>query len=101
MDMLEVRRCFTAYGSGEIAESELRGRIRRALSVNPRLSTAYIALAEAYRRANIIDVRLHSTINADIAEITSPPLGNTRVGPGANPESTRRNSSPPDEGRRR
>ncbi|MDB6087540.1 MAG: protein kinase, partial [Gammaproteobacteria bacterium] len=72
MDITEVRHRFAAYGSGELTQSELRNIIRTALTREPLLSTAYIALTEAYRRAKVIDAELHSSIVADIREITGP-----------------------------
>ncbi len=72
MDITEVRRRFAAYGAGELTETELRSTIRHALTEQPLLSSAYVALTEACRRANIIDPELHSTIIADITEITGP-----------------------------
>jgi hypothetical protein len=72
MDIIEVRQRFAAYGVGELSESELRSSIRRALTEQPQFSSTYVALTEAYRRANVIDSDLHSTIIADITEITGP-----------------------------
>jgi serine/threonine protein kinase len=85
MDITEVRHRFAAYGSGELTQSELRDIIRTALTREPLLSTAYIALSEAYRRARVIDAELHSTIVADIREITGPRL-NPALSPADNPE---------------
>jgi serine/threonine protein kinase len=79
MDISEVQRHFTAYGSGELAEGELRNSIREALSEDPELSPAFVALADAYRRANLIDADLQSAIIADITEVTGPKLGLTMV----------------------
>ncbi len=87
MDTVEVRRRFTAYGAGEIPADELRLTIRNSLGQNPLLASAYVALAEAYRRANVIDAGLQSVINSDIAEVTGPRFARTRIrppGPGAN-----------------
>jgi predicted Ser/Thr protein kinase len=72
MDITEVRRRFAAYASGSLSEAELRNGIRTALVEEPVLSTAYIALTEAYRRANVIDADLQSSIVADISELTGP-----------------------------
>jgi serine/threonine protein kinase len=72
MGLSEVQQQFTAYGSGRLPALELRNCIRSALNEDPQLSLAFLALAEAYRRANLIDASLHSTINADIAEVTRP-----------------------------
>ena len=58
--------------AGEIPADELRLTIRNSLSQNPLLASAYVALAEAYRRANVIDAGLQSVINSDIAEVTAP-----------------------------
>ena len=74
MDITEVRHRFAAYGSGELTQSQLRDIIRSALTREPSLSTAYIALSEAYRRAQVIDAELHAVIVADIREITGPRL---------------------------
>src|SRR5579863_6570759 len=81
MDISEVQKHFTAYGSGQLPEYELRNCIRSALCEDPELSPAFLALAEAYRRANLIDANLQLTINADIAEVTGPRLGLTMVRP--------------------
>ena len=82
MSIAEMQRHFTAYGSGELPEFELRSLIRSALAQEPQLSPACMALADAYRRANLIDAKLQSTINADIAEVTGPILaGLTMVRP--------------------
>src|SRR6516225_4057733 len=70
MGLSEVQQQFTAYGSGRLPAPELRNCIRSALTQDPQLSLAFLALAEAYRRANLIDAAMHSTINADIAEVT-------------------------------
>ena len=75
MSIAEMQRHFTAYGSGQLPEFELRSRIRSALAQEPQLSPACMALMDAYRRANLIDAKLQSTINADIAEVTGPMLG--------------------------
>jgi serine/threonine protein kinase len=72
MGLSEVQQHFTAYGSGRLPALELRNCIRSALTEDPQLSLAFLALAEAYRRANLIDAALHSTINADIAAVTRP-----------------------------
>jgi serine/threonine protein kinase len=72
MDITEVRHRFAAYGSGKLSQDELRNNIRDALSREPFLSPAYIALCEAYRRAQVIDAELYSSIVADIREITGP-----------------------------
>jgi hypothetical protein len=79
MSIAEMQRHFTAYGSGQLPEFELRSRIRSALAQEPQLSPACMALMDAYRRANLIDAKLQSTINADIAEVTGPILGLTMV----------------------
>lgn len=83
MDISDVQRQFTAYGHGQLPESELRSCIRAALSAEPGLSPTFIALADAYCRAHFIDDELRSTIVADIAEITAPKFELTRVRPGA------------------
>jgi serine/threonine protein kinase len=72
MGLSEVQQQFTAYGSGRLPALELRNCIRSALTEDPQLSLAFLALAEAYRRANLIDAALHSTINSDIAAVTRP-----------------------------
>ena len=72
MGIAEVQRHFNAYGSGQLPEFELRQFICDALAEDPKLSTAFIALTDAYRRANLIDAQLQSTINADIADLTGP-----------------------------
>jgi len=91
MGISEMQRKFSAYGSGELPEFELRTFIRSALSKEPQLTLAFVALTDAYRRANLIDASLHSMINADIAEVTGPnaafetmvrPVGFTPVSPG-------------------
>jgi serine/threonine protein kinase len=79
MGISEMQRQFSAYGSGQLPEFELRSFIRRALAQEPELSQAFIALTDAYRRANLIDATLQSTINADIVEVTGPRLGLTMV----------------------
>jgi serine/threonine protein kinase len=81
MDISEVQRHFTAYGSGELPEGELRNSIREALSEDPYLSPAFVALADAYRRANLIDADLQSAIIADITEVTGPKSSLTIVRP--------------------
>jgi len=83
MDISDVQRQFTAYGHGQLPESELRSCIRSALGAEPGLSPTFIALADAYCRAHFIDDELRSTIIADIAEITAPKFELTRVRPGA------------------
>src|ERR1700722_13303271 len=72
MGIAEVQRHFNAYGSGQLPEFELRRFICDALAEDPKLSPAFIALTDAYRRANLIDAQLQSTINADIADLTGP-----------------------------
>jgi serine/threonine protein kinase len=42
------------------------------LRQEPELSSAFVALTDAYRRANLIDAQLQTTINADIVEVTTP-----------------------------
>ncbi|MDB6159667.1 MAG: serine/threonine protein kinase [Gammaproteobacteria bacterium] len=79
MGIAEMQRHFTAYGSGQLPEFELRSFIRSALAQEPQLSPALMALTDAYRRANLIDAKLQSTINADIAEVTGPILDLTMV----------------------
>ena len=79
MGIAEMQRHFTAYGSWQLPEFELRSFIRSALAQEPQLSPALMALTDAYRRANLIDAKLQSTINADIAEVTGPILGLTMV----------------------
>jgi serine/threonine protein kinase len=81
MNIAEVQRHFTAYESGEIPEAELRDCLRKALAREPELSSAFIALIEAYRRARLIDPDLQSTLNADIAEVTGPRMGATMIRP--------------------
>jgi serine/threonine protein kinase len=81
MGLAEMQRHLTAYGSGHLPEYELRSLIRSALAQEPQLSPAFMALTDAYRRANLIDAKLQSTINADIAEVTGPNLGLTMVRP--------------------
>jgi serine/threonine protein kinase len=72
MGIAEMQRHFNAYGSGQLPEFELRRFICDALTADPKLSPAFIALTDAYRRANLIDAQLQSTINADIADLTGP-----------------------------
>jgi serine/threonine protein kinase len=72
MGIAEVQRHFNSYGSGQLPEFELRRFICDALAEDPKLSPAFIALADAYRRANLIDAQLQATINADIADLTGP-----------------------------
>jgi hypothetical protein len=79
MGITEMQRHFTAYGSGQLPEFELRSFIRSALAQEPQLSPAFMALTDAYRRANLIDAKLQSTIAADIAEVTGPILDLTMV----------------------
>jgi len=55
MGIAEVQRHFAAYELGQIPEFELRSCLRNELAQQPELSSAYIALVEAYRRANLID----------------------------------------------
>src|ERR1700760_3536143 len=81
MDISEVRRHFTAYGSGELPEGELRNSIREALMEDPDLSPTFVALADAYRRANLIDAHLESAIIADITEVTGPKTALTMIRP--------------------
>jgi predicted Ser/Thr protein kinase len=79
MGIAEARQQFSAYGSGHLPEFELRGFIRRAVQLEPQLSYAIIEMTESYRRANLIDDELHSTIAADIDEVTRPMTGATIV----------------------
>ena len=79
MGIAEARQQFSAYGSGQLPEFELRGFIRRAIQQEPQLSYAIIEMTDAYRRANLIDDQLHSTITADIDEVTRPMTGITMV----------------------
>jgi serine/threonine protein kinase len=79
MGIAEAREHFSAYGSGQLPEFELRGFIRRAVQLEPQLSYAIIEMTDAYRRANVIDDQLHSTITADIDEVTRPMMGATIV----------------------
>src|SRR6516225_5197354 len=72
MSIAEVQRHFTAYESGEIPEFELRNCLRNAIAQEPELCSAFVALIEAHRRANLIDPNLQSTLNADIEEVTGP-----------------------------
>src|SRR5215467_15755705 len=81
MGIAEVQRHFTAYESGEIPEFELRNCLRNALAQEPELSSAFIALIEAHRRANLIDLNLQSTLNADIEEVTGPRVALTMIRP--------------------
>ena len=74
MELKELRRRFADYASGDLSESELRNVIRAALVEEPMLATAYVALAAAYRRANVIDDELQSSIVADITDVTGPHL---------------------------
>jgi serine/threonine protein kinase len=79
MGIAEVQRQFNAYGSGQLPEFELRRFICDALAEDPKLSSAFIALTDAYRRANLIDAQLQATINADIADLTGPSSDLTMV----------------------
>ena len=81
MGIAEVQRKFSAYSSGRLPEIELRNCIKSALNEDPQLYPIFVELAEVYRRANLIDAGLQSTINADIAEVTGPRLELTRVRP--------------------
>ena len=94
MDIAELQRHFAAYGSGELPEVALRNSIRTALNEDPYLSSAFIALAEAYHRANVIDADLQATIVADIAEVTAPKLALTMLRP-LDPEGPVRAVLPP------
>lgn len=75
MGIAEVQRQFTAYEAGQIPEFELRSCLRNELAQEPGLSSAFLALVEAYRRANLIDPELQTTLNTDIAEVTGPRKG--------------------------
>src|SRR5581483_3875908 len=79
MKISEAQQHFSAYGAGQLPEFELRSFIRSALRQEPQLSSAFVALADAYRRANLIDAQLQTTIKADIAEVTSPMGGTPTV----------------------
>src|SRR5215471_8882882 len=81
MGIAEVQRHFTAYESGEIPELELRDCLRNAIAQEPELSSAFFALIEAHRRANLIDFDLQSTLNADIEEVTGPRVPLTMIRP--------------------
>src|SRR3569833_1900568 len=81
MGIPEMQRQFKAYGSGQLPEFELRRAIRAALSEEPRLSQALIDLIDAYRRAEMIDAGLYSTLNSDIAEVVGPYMEMTMVSP--------------------
>jgi len=81
MGISEMQHKLNAYGSGELPEFELRTFIRGALRNEPQLSSAFVALTDAYRRANLIDAHLQSVINTDIAEVTAPNLGLTMIRP--------------------
>jgi serine/threonine protein kinase len=81
MGIAEVQQHFTAYESGEIPEFELRNCLRNALAQEPALSSAFIALIEAHRRANLIDLSLQSMLNADIEEVTGPRAALTMIRP--------------------
>src|SRR5882762_4203229 len=81
MGISEMQHKLNAYGSGELPEFELRTFIRGALRNEPQLSSAFVALTDAYRRANLIDANLQSIINTDIAEVTGPNLGLTMIRP--------------------
>jgi serine/threonine protein kinase len=72
MSISEAQKHFNAYGSGQLPEFELRSFIRSSLRRKPELSSAFIALTDAYCRANLIDDTLHTTINSDIVEVTAP-----------------------------
>src|SRR5581483_996387 len=76
MELGEVRSRFAAYASGGLTEADLRKAIRAALVEEPMLSTDFVALADAYRRANVIDDHLQSSIVADITDVTGPPAAN-------------------------
>jgi Protein kinase domain len=87
MGVSEMRRHFTAYGSGELQEVQLRTIIRSELSREPQLGQELIALTDDCRRANLIGQRLQSNINADILEITSPNFDLTKIrAPGPGPD---------------
>src|SRR6185312_4240882 len=79
MGIAEARQQFSAYGSGQLPERELRGFIRLAVQHEPQLSYAIIEMNDAYWRAKVIDDQLHSTITADIDEVTRPMMGATMV----------------------
>ena len=79
MGIAEARQQFSAYGSGQLPEFELRGFIRRAVQQEPQLSYAIIEMTDAYRRANVIGDELHSTITADIDAVTRPMMGATII----------------------
>ncbi|HEY6925542.1 MAG TPA: serine/threonine-protein kinase [Steroidobacteraceae bacterium] len=79
MGIAEMHQHFNAYGSGQLPEFELRTFIRGALRQEPQLSSAFIALTDAYRRAKLIDPQLQAIINADIVEVTGPLLGLTMI----------------------
>jgi serine/threonine protein kinase len=81
MGIAEVQRHFTAYESGEIPEFELRTCLRNAIAQEPELCSAFVALIEAHRRANLIDPNLQSTLNADIEEVTGPRVPLTMIRP--------------------
>ena len=81
MGIAEVQRHFTAYESGEIPELQLRDCLRNAIAQEPELSSAFFALIEAHRRANLIDLDLQSTLNADIEEVTGPRVALTMIRP--------------------
>jgi serine/threonine protein kinase len=86
MSISEAQKQFNAYGSGQLPEFELRSFIRSSLRREPQLSSAFIALTDAYCRANLIDDNLHTTINSDIVEVTAPmnqPM--SRSSPGGSP----------------
>ena len=79
MGISEMQLKFNAYGSGELPEIELRNFIRSALTQEPQLSSALVALTDAYRRANLIDANLQTMINADIAAVSAQNQGLTMV----------------------
>src|SRR5215472_476427 len=81
MGIAEVQRHFTAYESGQIPELDLRNCLRNAIAREPELSSAFLALIEAHRRANLIDLNLQSTLNADIEELTGPRVASTMIRP--------------------
>jgi len=72
MGISEAQQHFSAFGSGQLPEFELRSFIRKSLQQEPELSSAFVALTDAYCRAHLIDAKLQSTINADIVEVTRP-----------------------------
>src|SRR5579863_2274209 len=71
MDIVTVRRQFEAFAAGGASEQDLRQALTDAVTADPHLAPAYVALTNSYLRGSVDEQRLRDVLLTEIEQNAS------------------------------